>query len=104
MTDTAGAGGAADRRNGESTDRSAGSFGPNAWLVEDMYDRFLSDPSSVGASWREVFADDEPAPVPVPAGTGPVAPRGSPDHAGAPGSPPPPAASAVSTTVRADAS
>ncbi|NNN08306.1 MAG: hypothetical protein HKL85_03830, partial [Acidimicrobiaceae bacterium] len=36
--------------------RSAkGSFGPNAWLVDDMYDRFLQDPTSVAASWREFF-------------------------------------------------
>ncbi|NNN09251.1 MAG: hypothetical protein HKL85_08675, partial [Acidimicrobiaceae bacterium] len=34
-----------------------GSFGPNAWLVDDMYDRFLQDPTSVAASWREFFVD-----------------------------------------------
>ena len=32
-------------------------FGPNAWLVEDMYDRYLADPTSVSDSWREFFAD-----------------------------------------------
>ena len=36
---------------------SGGSFGPNAWLVDDMYDRFLADPDSVSDSWREFFAD-----------------------------------------------
>src|SRR5271167_1135701 len=36
---------------------SGGSFGPNAWLVDDMYDRFLADPGSVSDSWREFFAD-----------------------------------------------
>jgi 2-oxoglutarate dehydrogenase E1 component len=41
-----------------------GSFGPNAWLVDDMYDRFLADPGSVSESWREFFADYRPAPVP----------------------------------------
>ena len=45
---------------------SPGSFGPNAWLVDDMYDRFLVDPSSVSDSWREFFADYRPAPVPAP--------------------------------------
>jgi 2-oxoglutarate decarboxylase len=45
---------------------AAGSFGPNAWLVDDMYDRFLVDPSSVSDSWREFFADYRPAPVPAP--------------------------------------
>src|SRR5580698_8985008 len=45
---------------------AGGSFGPNAWLVDDMYDRFLADPDSVSDSWREFFADYRPAPVPVP--------------------------------------
>ncbi len=45
---------------------AAGSFGPNAWLVDDMYDRFLVDPSSVSESWREFFADYRAAPVPPP--------------------------------------
>ena len=45
---------------------SSGSFGPNAWLVDDMYERFLADPESVGDSWREFFADYRPAPVPAP--------------------------------------
>ena len=37
-----------------------GAFGPNAWLVEDMYDRYLADPTSVSESWREFFADYRP--------------------------------------------
>ncbi len=45
---------------------AGGSFGPNAWLVDDMYDRFLADPNSVSDSWREFFADYRPAPVPAP--------------------------------------
>ena len=45
---------------------TGGSFGPNAWLVDDMYDRYLADPESVGESWREFFADYRPAPVPAP--------------------------------------
>src|SRR5580704_12926746 len=45
---------------------AGGSFGPNAWLVDDMYDRFLADPDSVSDSWREFFADYRPAPVPAP--------------------------------------
>jgi multifunctional 2-oxoglutarate metabolism enzyme len=32
-------------------------FGPNAWLVEEMFERFRSDPSSVSESWREFFND-----------------------------------------------
>src|SRR5579863_1005166 len=45
---------------------SGGSFGPNAWLVDDMYDRFLADPESVSESWREFFADYKPGSVPAP--------------------------------------
>ncbi|HEY5439201.1 MAG TPA: multifunctional oxoglutarate decarboxylase/oxoglutarate dehydrogenase thiamine pyrophosphate-binding subunit/dihydrolipoyllysine-residue succinyltransferase subunit [Acidimicrobiales bacterium] len=42
-----------------------GSFGPNAWLVDDMYDRFLADPASVADSWREFFADYQRSTVPT---------------------------------------
>ncbi len=45
----------------------AGAFGPNAWLVEDMYERFLADPTSVSDSWREFFADYRPVAVSAPA-------------------------------------
>ncbi len=38
----------------------SGAFGPNAWLVEDMYERFRADPESVSASWQEFFDDYRP--------------------------------------------
>jgi len=57
---------------------ATGSFGPNAWLVDDMYDRFLADPSSVSASWQEFFADYRPAPVPTPVPATVPAPTSSP--------------------------
>jgi 2-oxoglutarate decarboxylase len=38
-----------------------GAFGPNAWLVEDMYERYLTDPASVSESWQEFFADYRPS-------------------------------------------
>jgi multifunctional 2-oxoglutarate metabolism enzyme len=37
--------------------QAATSFGPNAWLVDDMYDQYRRDPSSVSESWQEFFAD-----------------------------------------------
>jgi 2-oxoglutarate dehydrogenase E1 component len=54
----------------------AGSFGPNAWLVEDMYDRYRADPGSVSESWREFFADYRPAggPLAPPTASAPTAP------------------------------
>ncbi|MEO9180032.1 MAG: hypothetical protein ABI298_00090, partial [Acidimicrobiales bacterium] len=42
-----------------------GSFGPNAWLVDDMFDQFIADPDSVAASWREFFADYQRSTVPT---------------------------------------
>ncbi len=32
-------------------------FGANSWLVEEMYERFIADPDSVGESWKEFFDD-----------------------------------------------
>ncbi len=61
----------------------AGAFGPNAWLVEDMYERFLADPTSVSDSWREFFADYRPVAVSAPAVT--TAGASSSTSAGAPG-------------------
>ena len=81
-----------------------GAFGPNAWLVEDMYERYLADPASVSASWQEFFADYRPsgsvAPAPtsvaVPAAPAPAAPAApatpaapaAPASAGVPGATP----------------
>jgi 2-oxoglutarate decarboxylase len=39
---------------------AGGAFGPNAWLVDDMYERYRADPASVSESWREFFADYVP--------------------------------------------
>jgi multifunctional 2-oxoglutarate metabolism enzyme len=36
------------------------SFGPNAWLVDDMYEQYRRDPSSVSESWREFFLNYRP--------------------------------------------
>ncbi len=63
----------------------SGAFGPNAWLVEDMYDRFRADPTSVSDSWREFFSDYRPV-------TAPAAP---------PPAAPPPAAAATATATSA---
>ena len=36
-------------------------FGPNEWLVEEMYEQFLANPSAVDSSWHDFFADYRPA-------------------------------------------
>src|SRR5947207_9271230 len=38
-------------------DPKATAFGPNAWLVDEMYEQYQADPSSVSESWRDFFAD-----------------------------------------------
>jgi 2-oxoglutarate dehydrogenase E1 component len=32
-------------------------LGPNAWLVDEMYEQYLANPASVSESWRDFFAD-----------------------------------------------
>ena len=32
-------------------------FGPNEWLVDEMYQQYLTDPTSVDAAWHEFFDD-----------------------------------------------
>ena len=54
-----------------SEDARRTAFGPNDWLLDEMYRAYLADPASVGESWQEFFADYRP-----PAGrtVAPVAP------------------------------
>src|SRR5271157_5820575 len=74
--------GRAPAGGGGVTTKSQGSFGPNAWLVDDMYERYLLDPSSVSESWREFFADYRPAPVPAATSARP-SPPAAPEASGA---------------------
>ncbi|MEV0153149.1 multifunctional oxoglutarate decarboxylase/oxoglutarate dehydrogenase thiamine pyrophosphate-binding subunit/dihydrolipoyllysine-residue succinyltransferase subunit [Micromonospora sp. NPDC050686] len=58
-------------------------FGPNEWIVEEMYQRYLNDPTSVDSAWHEFFADYRPAPgaaTPRPA-DGQPAPAAKPEPA-----------------------
>ncbi|MDQ2648840.1 MAG: hypothetical protein M3Z03_04745, partial [Actinomycetota bacterium] len=32
-------------------------LGPNAWLVDEMYEQYLANPTSVSSSWQDFFAD-----------------------------------------------
>ncbi|MEJ7629422.1 MAG: multifunctional oxoglutarate decarboxylase/oxoglutarate dehydrogenase thiamine pyrophosphate-binding subunit/dihydrolipoyllysine-residue succinyltransferase subunit [Nocardioidaceae bacterium] len=51
-------------------------FGPNEWLVDEMYDKYRADPSSVGEEWRTLFssrrAADNGAPKEAAAAPGPA--------------------------------
>ncbi|WP_018384345.1 multifunctional oxoglutarate decarboxylase/oxoglutarate dehydrogenase thiamine pyrophosphate-binding subunit/dihydrolipoyllysine-residue succinyltransferase subunit [Wenjunlia vitaminophila] len=38
----------------------AGDFGPNEWLVDEIYQQYLQDPNSVDRAWWDFFADYKP--------------------------------------------
>ena len=48
-------------------------FGPNEWLVDEIYQQYLDDKDSVDPAWWDFFADYQPSdltlPRPVPAET-----------------------------------
>src|ERR1700728_1363459 len=48
----------------DSAEWAAGSatadFGPNEWLVDELYERYLNDPGSVDKAWWSFFADYRP--------------------------------------------
>ncbi|WP_407667814.1 2-oxoglutarate dehydrogenase E1 subunit family protein, partial [Nostocoides japonicum] len=35
-------------------------FGPNEWLVDELYDRYRQDKNSVDPAWWDFFADYRP--------------------------------------------
>jgi len=37
----------------------SGNFGANDWLVEEMYEKYMADPNSVEATWRDFFNSSE---------------------------------------------
>ena len=39
---------------------SAGGFGPNEWLVEELYQQYLADKDSVDKAWWDFFQDYRP--------------------------------------------
>ncbi|WP_158910348.1 2-oxoglutarate dehydrogenase E1 subunit family protein, partial [Streptomyces rimosus] len=54
----------------------AAAFGPNEWLVDEIYQQYLQDPNSVDRAWWDFFADYKPgagAAAPAAASDGPPA-------------------------------
>jgi multifunctional 2-oxoglutarate metabolism enzyme len=41
-------------------DLSKADFGPNEWLVDELYQKYLEDPDSVDRAWWNFFADYQP--------------------------------------------
>src|SRR5580693_7461998 len=101
--------GAASGANSASTD-----FGPNEWLVDELYQRYQADPGSVDRAWWNFFADYHPKPpaqqrsagagAAAPAGTAPTAATAAPaTGAPAPAVPATSARAPVSSTPPAPA-
>ncbi|MEU4097124.1 multifunctional oxoglutarate decarboxylase/oxoglutarate dehydrogenase thiamine pyrophosphate-binding subunit/dihydrolipoyllysine-residue succinyltransferase subunit [Streptomyces sp. NPDC026673] len=69
----------------------AAGFGPNEWLVDEIYQQYLQDPNSVDRAWWDFFADYKPG-----ADTGSAVASGQPQAAPAapPAAPAAPAAPA----------
>ncbi|WP_329185756.1 multifunctional oxoglutarate decarboxylase/oxoglutarate dehydrogenase thiamine pyrophosphate-binding subunit/dihydrolipoyllysine-residue succinyltransferase subunit [Actinacidiphila glaucinigra] len=69
----------------------AAGFGPNEWLVDEIYQQYLQDPNSVDRAWWDFFADYKPG-----ADTGSAVASGRPQPAPAapPAAPAAPAAAA----------
>ena len=72
------------------------SFGPNDWLVDEMYERYRANPSSVSESWQEFFADYQGA------GNGAAAAKPAPEKA-APKAEPQPKPEAAPANANANA-
>lgn len=97
----------------------AAAFGPNEWLVDEIYQQYLQDPNSVDRAWWDFFADYKPggatapgqpaegsAPAPAaPAQSSPAAPAAAEPKpsAAAPATPAKPAASAPAPAKAAPA-
>ncbi|WP_406414050.1 multifunctional oxoglutarate decarboxylase/oxoglutarate dehydrogenase thiamine pyrophosphate-binding subunit/dihydrolipoyllysine-residue succinyltransferase subunit [Streptomyces sp. NBC_01614] len=73
----------------------AAAFGPNEWLVDEIYQQYLQDPNSVDRAWWDFFADYKPgAPAAsAPAGTAAAGAAGT--TSPAPAAPAAPAAPSV---------
>jgi len=58
----------------DSIDDVNAQLGANAWLVDEMYHDYLTDPGAISESWREFFVDYKPGPAPSAAPEVAVAP------------------------------
>jgi multifunctional 2-oxoglutarate metabolism enzyme len=70
-------------------------FGPNEWLVDELYQRYLDDPGSVDMAWWNFFADYTPpvgsaAHAEQTAAPSPAQPQAAPDQDAAEPAPAPP--------------
>ncbi|MDI3417134.1 multifunctional oxoglutarate decarboxylase/oxoglutarate dehydrogenase thiamine pyrophosphate-binding subunit/dihydrolipoyllysine-residue succinyltransferase subunit [Streptomyces luteolus] len=82
----------------------AAAFGPNEWLVDEIYQQYLQDPNSVDRAWWDFFADYKPGGATATPAQPTQAPATGTAAAGAAGTPTKPSAPAgVSTQTPAPA-
>jgi multifunctional 2-oxoglutarate metabolism enzyme len=98
----------------QSQSNPMGGFGPNEWLVDEIYQSYLKDPNSVDKAWWDFFADYQPQDGTIaatrkaerqaaaPAG-GPAAPVAEPAAHAGPAAPAPPATAAAAPAPPATA-
>ncbi len=48
-----------------TTDTPSKAFGPNEWLVDELYEQYLRDKTSVDKAWWDFFADYRPLDIPT---------------------------------------
>ncbi len=80
-----------------ATQTTSTDFGPNEWLVDELYQRYQADPGSVDRAWGNFFADYRPEHVPVAAAPAPAAAPVADGGAPAPAAPAAPAAPTAPT-------
>ncbi|MDX3753395.1 2-oxoglutarate dehydrogenase E1 subunit family protein, partial [Streptomyces sp. AK08-02] len=61
----------------EAPGNPAAAFGPNEWLVDEIYQQYLQDPNSVDRAWWDFFADYKPGAAAVPTATAGTAAAGA---------------------------
>ncbi|GHJ35921.1 multifunctional oxoglutarate decarboxylase/oxoglutarate dehydrogenase thiamine pyrophosphate-binding subunit/dihydrolipoyllysine-residue succinyltransferase subunit [Streptomyces sp. TS71-3] len=82
-------------QEGQGKDPAA-AFGPNEWLVDEIYQQYLQDPNSVDRAWWDFFADYKPGGA---AATSPDGTTAAPAAAPAPAAPSSPTTAAAKTSA-----
>ncbi|HEY2551449.1 MAG TPA: multifunctional oxoglutarate decarboxylase/oxoglutarate dehydrogenase thiamine pyrophosphate-binding subunit/dihydrolipoyllysine-residue succinyltransferase subunit [Streptosporangiaceae bacterium] len=104
--DSTGQGSAGRGQAGQAADGAGGGgpdFGPNQWLVDELYQRYQDDPGSVDRAWWSFFADYHPAPgAAAGPGTAAAAPTAGRPAAGPSGTAPSGTAPAAAKHATAD--
>ncbi len=83
----------------DQSQNPSAAFGPNEWLVDELYEQYLRDPESVDKAWWEFFEDYQPAHSGAPTALG----NGFPAQAAAPAAPAPEAAAGPAAPAAAPA-